>query len=268
MLFSVVVATYNRASHLPALIAALAGQDLPREEFEVILVDDGSPEPVGSFPGIRVIRQENRGSGAARMTGVEQARGRFVAFTDDDCRPVPGWLSRLKAVLQDDPDTAVAGPTINAVAANAYSAMTQEIVSHLVQAGDFAPTCNLTFPAERLRQLRGFDPAWRLAAGEDRELCSQWIASGGKIVFDPQVRVMHHHALTLGEFVRQHFAYGRGACMVRQKKLAVQPFGLGRFVQERVLKQPDAMKALLCFGIAQTATAAGFARERAARALS
>src|SRR5262245_43653123 len=88
---SIVVATYNRKGPLARLLATLAKQTVPRDDYEVVVIDDGSREdasPVAeSFKEamqVAVYRQANTGVAIARERGVEKARGRIVIFLDDD----------------------------------------------------------------------------------------------------------------------------------------------------------------------------------------
>jgi glycosyltransferase involved in cell wall biosynthesis len=84
-LVSVVIPTYGRPQWLSEAIDSVLAQTV--EDFEIIVVDDASPEPVSiaAYPKARLIRREsNGGPAAARNTGVESARGRYVAFLDDD----------------------------------------------------------------------------------------------------------------------------------------------------------------------------------------
>jgi len=97
---SVVVPTRNRAQMLRELLSALERQEY--ESFEVIVVDDASEDETAVLlagwqgPNRRAFRLPRPwGSYAARNRGVEEARGLLVAFTDDDCRPEPGWLTAL-----------------------------------------------------------------------------------------------------------------------------------------------------------------------------
>src|SRR6476661_2260120 len=83
--FTVIVPTYGRPEFLADALASIVAQSFA--DFECIVVDDASPEPA-SLPAdsrLRVIRREfNGGPPAARNTGIEAARGRYVAFLDDD----------------------------------------------------------------------------------------------------------------------------------------------------------------------------------------
>ncbi len=98
---SVVVATYNRAELIQRLLHQLARQTLPASDFEVVVVDDGSREPVApvleqlELPyGLRVETQANAGAAAARHRGVLAARGEVVLITDDDMQVAEDFLAR------------------------------------------------------------------------------------------------------------------------------------------------------------------------------
>jgi glycosyltransferase involved in cell wall biosynthesis len=84
-LFSVIIPTFGRPRWLTEAIDSVLSQTV--QDFEVIVVDDGSSEPVElpASPQVRgVRREENGGAAAARNTGVDAARGRYVTFLDDD----------------------------------------------------------------------------------------------------------------------------------------------------------------------------------------
>src|SRR5437764_15267621 len=92
---SVVVATRDRAPRLLSLIASLRGQTLAPGRFEVIVVDDGSSDGTRELVAaehdrcafaLNVLEHSGGGGpGAVRNAGLRVARGKRVAFTDDDC---------------------------------------------------------------------------------------------------------------------------------------------------------------------------------------
>ena len=106
---SVVVSTRGRARFLPGLFAALAAQSVGPGRFEVVVVDDGSPDDTWALLGrlcsetpLRVLGlrlAETAGQGTGRNTALAHARAPVVAFTDDDCVPERGWLAALTAPL-------------------------------------------------------------------------------------------------------------------------------------------------------------------------
>ena len=96
---SVVVPYYAQPEELGRTLAALEGQTYPRELFEVVVVDDGSPEPLArpqETPlDVKVVRQEDLGFGAARArnTGVRAAAHDILLFLDADMLPEAEWLA-------------------------------------------------------------------------------------------------------------------------------------------------------------------------------
>ena len=85
--FSVVIPTYNRAELLRQALESVFAQ--PNFDGEIIVIDDGSTDGTLALTDaygdrIRVFQQRNRGPGAARNRGIQEARGRYVAFLDSD----------------------------------------------------------------------------------------------------------------------------------------------------------------------------------------
>jgi glycosyltransferase involved in cell wall biosynthesis len=85
-MFSVVVPTYGRPAYLAECLASILEQSV--QDFEVIVVDDASPDPVRltvEDPRVRLLRRDqNGGPAAARNTGMAAATGTYLAFCDDD----------------------------------------------------------------------------------------------------------------------------------------------------------------------------------------
>jgi GT2 family glycosyltransferase len=220
----VIVPTFDRPGQLRACLEALAAQSLPPESFEVIVVDDGgseSPAPcVAAFErrmAVRVVRQENRGPAAARNAGASVARAPVLAFTDDDCRPEPGWLACLTRAVEADAGCLVGGRVQNALPDNAFSVASQTILesayAHHNPEGrepTFFASLNFAVSDDGFRRVGGFDTTFR-PASEDRDFCARWREHGLRLAYAPDAVVRHAHDLSAAAFWRQHFAYGRGA---------------------------------------------------------
>jgi GT2 family glycosyltransferase len=285
---SVIVPTYARPDRLVACLEALAAQDAPREGFEVVVSDDGSPMPaapvVAAFADrmtVRCVRSAQGGPASARNAGAAAARGDWLAFTDDDCRPAPGWVSALAARAAADPGGMVAGPVRNALPDNPYSSATQHISSYVADvyrrrpagSGAFYTTSNLALAAERFRALGGFSTEFALPAGEDYDLCDRFRHAGGAIVFAPEAVVNHEHHLGLRSFVRQHMAYGRGLLRFRVLRArrtegspGLEPLGFYLGLLACPLRAERGARAWLQVGLvalAQAATAIGGLSEAA-----
>ena len=105
---SVIIPTYNRADLLPRAVNSVLAQTY--DDCEIIIVDDCSPDNtqdvIASFtdPRVRSIRHEvNRGAATARNTGIENARGEYIAFLDDDDELTPGSIARRVNLLDESP---------------------------------------------------------------------------------------------------------------------------------------------------------------------
>ena len=114
--FSVVVPVYNRARVLGAALASVLTQS--EQDFEIVVVDDGSTDDPRATvaacadPRLRLIRQDNRGGGAARNTAIREARGRFIAFLDSDDVFLPHHLAAMRRLLEGTTATAGYAPVI------------------------------------------------------------------------------------------------------------------------------------------------------------
>ena len=227
---SVVVPTHGRPESLSRCLEALAAQTLPHDAFEVIVSDDGSPTPVDEIVArftermtVRVVRRPRSGPAAARNEGARNARGRLLAFTDDDCVPAPHWLELLVERMRRHPGHMIGGSIVNLLPDDPYATATQLIMScvydyyasHVI-GHRFFSTTNLAVPSRRFWLLDGFSERFRQAAGEDYDLCARWAEAGFPNEYAPEVEVGHAHGHTLVSFWKQHFGYGRALFRVRE----------------------------------------------------
>lgn len=113
MFLSFIVPVYNVEQYLPECLDSLLDQDIPKEDYEIICVNDGSTD--GSLKilhnyaqkhsNIRIIDQENGGLSSARNAGLDAARGEYIWFVDSDDfiqRNCLGYLKRLAEKTQCD----------------------------------------------------------------------------------------------------------------------------------------------------------------------
>jgi GT2 family glycosyltransferase len=281
--FSVVVPTYRRPDKLAACLAALAVQRLPRDEFEVLVVDDGSGEAPRDVMtearrslNVCLIEASHAGPAAARNLGAAHSRGRWLAFTDDDCRPAPDWLAAFGARVEAAPDAVLGGCTENALVDNPYATASHDLLHYLYtyfnpdpsRAHLFASN-NLCVPRAGFLEVGGFDAAaFRdLAGGEDREFCERWVEMGRRMEYVPEAVVRHAHPLDLRRFWHQHFAYGRGAYRLRVARarrgagsVKIEPprFYLGLLLAGKRSSPSQTLRLVSLLGLSQVANAAGF----------
>jgi len=100
---SVVIPTCNRADLVLRALASVRAQTRPPSE--ILVVDDGSTDATierirAAFPKVTLLEQKNRGVSAARNTGIQKARGTFIALLDSDDEWLPQKLDRQLAAIE------------------------------------------------------------------------------------------------------------------------------------------------------------------------
>ena len=227
---SIVIPTYARPVQLAACLDALIAMRTDGLAFEVIVVNDGGPGTIESVVTARrdrlplrlLTQPQRRGPGGARNAGAAVARGRFIAFVDDDCRPSPTWLQVLLQHLETHPDALLGGRVQNALPDNPYSDASEWIGQFVYDYNrtaaalePFFTTNNIALSRDRFRETGEFTTAIPSATAEDKDFCDRWRARGLVLLPVPAAIVFHAHHLTFARFVRQHFNYGRGILAFR-----------------------------------------------------
>ena len=279
MLFSVIIPTRNRPEMLDRCLEALDRQAYARDEFEVIVVDDGGTvaldEIVGRHAGVRLLRQENRGPAVARNAGIAVARGEVIVLTDDDCRAEPEWLAALALAVAESPGAGLGGDVKPAPENGICGDASQLLISYLYNYTDsmmpFFCTNNVAFPRRLLLEIGGFDETFPLAAAEDRDICGRWQARY-PLRHIAGAAVLHHQDLDFRGFLRQHFRYGRGAFQFHERRKRRGETGVQvappRFYSKMLRFPwsiyPPGVAAVhtVLLGVSQVANAAGYFYER------
>jgi GT2 family glycosyltransferase len=191
---SVVIPTYRRDARLAFTLDALAAQTLDRDRFEVIVVRDTGSELLGELPAdleVRFITLPAPGPAMRRNRGWREARGSLVAFTDDDCRPSPGWLEGLLDAYRHrrGGDVLLEGRTEpDPDEAHLLHGLARSM--EVYGPNRWYPTCNLAVPRELIERLGGFDEELAFW-GEDTDLGLRAEAAGAKLVYVDEAVVWH-----------------------------------------------------------------------------
>ncbi|NYJ05246.1 mycofactocin biosynthesis glycosyltransferase MftF [Petropleomorpha daqingensis] len=218
---TVVIPVRDRAPELARLLAALRAEPATAQ-VPVIVVDDGSVEPVVA-DGATVLRHASaRGPAAARNTGLRAATTATVAFLDSDCVPRPGWLAALSPHL-DDPRLALVAPRIVGLPAARPTWLTpyEHAVSALdmgdrpaavrpLSAVSYVPSAALL--ARRAALGDGFDESMPVA--EDVDLVWRLAAAGWRVRYEPAALVAHEHPAAPRAWLRRRAFYGTGAALL------------------------------------------------------
>ncbi|WP_022835354.1 glycosyltransferase family 2 protein [Salisaeta longa] len=253
-LVTVAVCTRDRPDALAACLAALQRLRYPAVD---LLVVDNAPSSDATerlvrtrFPSVRYVREPRPGLNNARNRALAEARGSIVAYTDDDVRVDPLWVTALVGAFADTPEAmAVCGLVVpealdtpaqqlfesyggfergykrRRYALRFFGETPPRIYHH--NAGRFGTGANMAFRAEVFDHVGGFDPALDVGTptqgGGDLEMYFRIIQEGHTLVYEPRALVWHQHRATLEALQRQLTTWGTGFWSFAFRSLAAYP---------------------------------------------
>jgi ABC-type multidrug transport system fused ATPase/permease subunit/glycosyltransferase involved in cell wall biosynthesis len=217
---SVVVCAYNEERTIGECLSSLQQCDYP--ELDVIVVDDGSTdrtaEIASGFP-FRILTLDHGGLSRARNAGIAASSSEIVAFLDADAACHPEWPYHLALSLEEEGVVATGGPnppfeeadtTERSVALSPGRPM-EVLISD--NRAEHVPGCNMAYERWALREVGGFDVAYR-SAGDDVDVCWKLLDAGHEIAFSPAAQVRHHRRDTVRGYLKQQRGYGAAERML------------------------------------------------------
>lgn len=247
-LVSVVLCTYNRASRLSSCLDALQNQSLPNDQYEVIVVNDGSKDNTArvllGYNFTVITNKPNQGLAQSRNNGASASRADIIAFTDDDCVPDARWLENLLTQYADPSVMAVGGKIIpkntNHWLLKYYEA--NNPLAHVRFTYDATTNplyvlCQYVKRSFALRQLPdarirlhmivganmsmrrsvfeatgGFDPRIKFG-GEEEDIWIRFsqLQPDAVLRYEPKAVVRHDYEASLKDALRRNRSYGLGA---------------------------------------------------------
>ena len=198
-LVTIIVPVWNNPEQLERCITALQGQDYPPEQFEIVVVDNGSTDDTlarAQALGVRVLQQPKPGSYAARNLGIAHTSSDYLAFTDSDCIPDQQWLSAAMArALQESNLGVVAGRIVlfneSGGEARRWAECYEALVAfpqHQAALGTCA-TANWLSPRAAIMEAGGFDET--VKSGGDHHMAMKIRSSGRTMLYEPSMLVRH-----------------------------------------------------------------------------
>lgn len=248
--FTVILCTHNRCESLTTALESIAASTLPSSvEWEVVVVDNNSSDRTrdvvedfcARYPGcFRYLFESQQGLSYARNAGIREARGKILAFTDDDLTVEPTWLLNLTAGLHD---TAWAGVGGRILPLHAFSCprwlslkgpYSMGGILTLFDLGDQPRElrkevpygANMAFRKEMFEKYGGFrtDLGRRpgsMMSNEDTEFGRRLLARGERLRYEPTAVV--HHAVPENRLKQEYFLafwfnYGRALVLEGDKR--------------------------------------------------
>lgn len=225
-LLSVVIPALNSAETIYFTLASVLSNSFPRDEYEVIVVDNGSLDDTKSicekFP-VEVISCPKGGQGAALNRGVEKAAGHIICFTDSDVIVSKNWLERISEYFKNHPDVDGIGGSVLSplhghksdiqkftgeifVEDQGFPAKVTRAQYMKTYEGGQLGSANCAYKKEILVSIGGFDDSLLFT---DVDLCWRLVKARRKLVFDPQIEVIHLFPWSLQGVLKQQFKWGK-----------------------------------------------------------
>jgi len=235
-LISVIIPTYNRSDILQKALDAYKGQSLPQEQFEIIVIDDGSTDGTKEVieknsktqPNIHYFHQPHGGPAKGRNLGIKQAKGPIILFTGDDCIPDKHLLQEHLRFHKKGEAIAVLGhidwhPELEITSFMKYINLgiqfgyprIKEIAANVTF--NYFYTSNISI-AKRCLDLTGsFDTDFMEAVWEDVELGYRVWKSGVRIVYNPRAIIYHYHQVDIEDYIQRQIRAGKAAAILYKK---------------------------------------------------
>jgi glycosyltransferase involved in cell wall biosynthesis len=244
-LISAIICTHNRASFLIKAINSLINQSISKSLYEILVIDncstDSTAEIVRKYSAmhkVRYIYEPRLGLSHARNTGWRNARGKYVAYLDDDAIADLIWLEKaIEAFEEIKPmPGCVGGKVMGIWESHRPGWLSDELVTGLtvldwsnkpLQIHDlnekWLAGANIAFPIEVLKQVGGFVTGLdrvgnNLISGGDVYIQKQIVKTGHSCIYYPDMSVGHHiprARLTQEWFIPRYFWQGVSDAIVQ-----------------------------------------------------
>lgn len=193
IMISIVIPSFNEEERIEQCLASLTKQDLPRCEFEIIVVDGGSKDKTRDIAekyADIVFIQTSPKVGGARNDGAARAKGEIIVTTDADTILPPDWLSRIKKGFENPDVVMIYGPVTpieNTIKNKFYLFLANKFahIGYLTGTVLYTLGCNSAFRTESFKKAG----LYRISdAGDDLEIANR-MRKLGKVRYDRKLYV-------------------------------------------------------------------------------
>jgi glycosyltransferase involved in cell wall biosynthesis len=192
-MISVIIPTFNEEENIAQCLVSLSHQTIPRNEYEIIVVDGGSKDATCDIArkyADKVFTQTSRKVGGARNDGANAALGDIVATTDADCILPPNWIRYIAEDFKNPSVVQIYGPVypIEKGISNQFSLLLANTFSRI---GYYSKTFFYTLGCNTAFRKDAFVKAGMyrcIDAGDDLEIAMR-MKDFGTIYFDGRLKV-------------------------------------------------------------------------------
>ncbi len=189
--------TYNRSALLERVLDACFEQTTPRDDYEIVLVNDGSTDDTPAVIerarrratcAFVVVDQPNSGLAKGRNAGIARASGERIIFIDDDVLPLPNFVEEHLRTHAAQPQAIVRGGAINV---ESFDDLPVPLWTIKDYSGNYFWTTNVSVPLATIREIGGFNESFSEYGWEDIDVGLRLRFRGTKAVFNPKALVYH-----------------------------------------------------------------------------
>ncbi|MFA5094943.1 MAG: glycosyltransferase [Candidatus Omnitrophota bacterium] len=229
-IISIVIPAYNRKDLLKECLDSLFDQTYPKEDYEIVVVDDGSTDGTedmlkamaAEHGNLRYFRQENGGMFPAWNKAASLAKGDILVMTDSDCVAGTNLLEAIVKCFKNHPDiSACAWKTIPVFSGGIFSPVSEYLKSYysaLHSEDTVFPepnpsmvfgSCSGAVKRDVFWSIGGFAKKFAKATGgADADLGFRILSSGNKVAYLAGAYIYHRQRNSLKELMTRHFKFG------------------------------------------------------------
>lgn len=211
IIFTIVIPCFNEAEHIGKCLSSLNNQNFPRNQFEIIVVDNGSEDAsveISQASADRTIVYPDGKVGAVRNKGASEAKGQNLVFIDADCTMDNDWLNRALKLLGLNANTAFGGGCLLPPDAS-WIEKCWLLEGH---EGNSLPReligCSIVLNRDLFEEIGGFNES--MSSGEDSELSRRLKIAGNSVSLSRALNVVHWgNAKTQSAFIRRQIWHAK-----------------------------------------------------------
>ena len=220
------ICTYNRGHLIDQTLHSLIYTQIQKPD-EIVIVNGGGENNCQLildkwktvFENLKVIETENINLATSRNIGLPHCTGDIILQTDDDARPLNDWIEKMIKYHEEYSEVGVIGGDVIDASENSFLSNIADAVTFPHHATNCAvrsvPGVNSSYKREVIEEIGEYDE--NLFRGEDVDYNWRAIQKGWKILYIPEIKVIHVHRTTWKGLFYQHYMYGRAYFLVRSK---------------------------------------------------